>query len=787
MYVVEELVTGAPPPVLSLKITPDTWTKNPDFKLEWATPEWSEKRDLIGAVVEITDGYSDYNEYLGFPSGDTLTSFTFTLQEPNAFHTEVWLVDEYGNEDQDSARSATAYFDNQMPENFGIYNPDSHQGDTFYSPSNKPRFEWDDKGDLPSGIKHWDIFYYIDKNTNNKYKYGTFTRGDISVDQNNPNMVYINGTKELADGYYDWWVAAVDSAGNATSSSDTGYFGVDLSPPIIVHSNPLTVIDENTTTSPVKADFIDGASGVKTGQLHYRRAGAGAGFIMKDLLSGPVTIPGSDVKSVGLEYYIDTYDNQNNYGRWPQDKAFQSVKVRTESGVSTSGKVSLVGGTDSTNYIFFSIPYDVGNGIGAFKSVMDPENKGPDEFKYRLYAYNNGWQENPSSLTMGNGYFFIFDPDKYDIPSIAFDFGQGVSTETDPPYQVNVAPGQWKFFGLPYDFNVSLSNIYTETDASLNDAGSIYTWNGSWTGAGSTLQPWKGYIFKSGGDTKLNIDARGDPFGKMAESFDDDNVPMDANEWIIDIIATTGNTRDELNSVGVHHSAKDGYDRLDEFEPPTVPGNITLRIDNRDRELSPDIYAKDIRKPNENGHYWDLQVYTPTNGQRTYITFEGLGYVPQEYDIFIINKTNKQAKNLEWESTYRFANTGTESYLKQDLRLVIGTKQFVEDNNAGVNLYPDAFTLSQNYPNPFNPQTSIRLSLEEDANVDLIIYNLLGEEITRLAANEYRPSGYYNFIWNGRNAMGNKVSTGVYLYHAMIRDTKGKIVLNKTKKMIFLK
>ena len=128
----------------------------------------------------------------------------------------------------------------------------------------------------------------------------------------------------------------------------------------------------------------------------------------------------------------------------------------------------------------------------------------------------------------------------------------------------------------------------------MNDAGSIYTWNGSWASAGSTLQPWKGYIFKSGGDTKLNIDARGDPFGKMAESFDDDNVPMDANEWIIDIIATTGNTRDELNSVGVHHSAKDGYDRLDEFEPPTVPGNITLRIDNRDRELSPDIYAKDI-------------------------------------------------------------------------------------------------------------------------------------------------------------------------------------------------
>ena len=71
--------------------------------------------------------------------------------------------------------------------------------------------------------------------------------------------------------------------------------------------------------------------------------------------------------------------------------------------------------------------------------------------------------------------------------------------------------------------------------------------------------------------------------------------------------------------------------------------------------------------------------------------------------------------------------------------------------------------------------------------IDLIIYNLLGEEVTRLAMNEYRPAGYYNFIWNGRNAMGTKVSTGVYFYHAMVRNAQGKTVLNKTKKMIFLK
>ncbi len=249
----------------------------------------------------------------------------------------------------------------------------------------------------------------------------------------------------------------------------------------------------------------------------------------------------------------------------------------------------------------------------------------------------------------------------------------------------------------------------------------------------------------------------------------------------------TGRSRDESNSVGVLHSAADGYDRLDEFEPPAVPGNVSLSINNRDRDDVPDLYSVDMRAPNDEGHYWDIEVLAPTNGQRTYLTFEGLGYVPDEYDIFIINKTNKQAQNLKWESTYRFANTGSASYLKQDLRLVIGSKDFVQENNAGVSLYPDAFVLSQNYPNPFNPQTSIMISLEEDAQIDLVIYNLLGKEVMRLASNELRPAGYYNFIWNGMNSTGTKVATGVYLYHAMVRDQNGKTVLNKTKKMVFLK
>jgi hypothetical protein len=774
MYVIEKMVTGAPPPVANLTITPSGWTNQPYFNLNWETPVWEKKRELIGAVIEITDGVNKYNEYLSFPSGDTLANYSFNAPEAGQYAANLWLVDELGNEDIENAIGVTVYFDDVVPEAFQIHSPRSLE-EIIYT-SDKPRFYWEESGDYPSGIKEWNL--YINDNL-----YGTYVGNDVTFDN---GEVYIDVENAFSDGYYNWHLEAVDYAGNSTMSSDSGNFGVDLSPPNINHPGPLTQVDEGTTTPTINVSFSDGASGVKFGRLHYRRSGSGSGFVTIDLLAGPVSIPGSDVKAQGFEYYIDTEDNVGNYDVWPELGKLQSVRVRTERSITTAENWSngLQGGKDSTNYLFFSIPFDVGNANNAITSLMGA----PDEFNYRLFAYNNGWQENPSSVTMGNAYFFIFDPEKYtETPNLSFDFGQGVSTATEPPYQVNVIQGEWKFFGTPYNFNIPLSNVYTEDKSSINDAGSIYTWNGSWGNAGSSLQPWKGYIFKSGGATELNIDARGSGFGKMAKTMNLNEIPLDANEWIVDIIATTGNARDELNAVGVRRMAKDGYDPLDEFEPPAVMGDIVLRIDNRKREASPDLYAMDIRKPNEMGHYWDLQVFAPTNGSRTYVTFDGLGYVPEEYDIFLINKTTKQAKNLGWDSNYRFANTGPDSYLKQDFRLVIGTKDFVKENNAGIELYPDAFTLSQNYPNPFNPQTSIMVSLEDDAQVDLIIYNLLGEEITKLAMNEHRPAGYYTFIWNGRNGMGNKVSTGVYFYHAMVKDARGRVVLNKTRKMIFLK
>ena len=49
-------------------------------------------------------------------------------------------------------------------------------------------------------------------------------------------------------------------------------------------------------------------------------------------------------------------------------------------------------------------------------------------------------------------------------------------------------------------------------------------------------------------------------------------------EWLVDIIAQNGVAWDRLNTVGVRHQAEDGYDRLDAFEPPMLPGGVSLKI-----------------------------------------------------------------------------------------------------------------------------------------------------------------------------------------------------------------
>jgi hypothetical protein len=94
---------------------------------------------------------------------------------------------------------------------------------------------------------------------------------------------------------------------------------------------------------------------------------------------------------------------------------------------------------------------------------------------------------------------------------------------------------------------------------------------------------------------------------------------------------------------------------------------------------------------------------------------------------------------------------------------------------------PQEFKLYQNYPNPFNPSTKIRFSIppyqggQGDGLTKLVIYDVLGKEITTLANEQLNP-GTYEVEWNTSD-----FPSGIYFYTLQAGS------FNQTKKMVLIK
>jgi len=88
---------------------------------------------------------------------------------------------------------------------------------------------------------------------------------------------------------------------------------------------------------------------------------------------------------------------------------------------------------------------------------------------------------------------------------------------------------------------------------------------------------------------------------------------------------------------------------------------------------------------------------------------------------------------------------------------------------------PEGFALYQNYPNPFNPTTIIRYVIPTKTHVSLVVYDLLGQEITMLVSKEQTP-GMHEAEFDGAG-----LSSGIYFY----RVVAGEFV--ETKKLILLR
>ena len=104
----------------------------------------------------------------------------------------------------------------------------------------------------------------------------------------------------------------------------------------------------------------------------------------------------------------------------------------------------------------------------------------------------------------------------------------------------------------------------------------------------------------------------------------------------------------------------------------------------------------------------------------------------------------------------------------------------VEDEK--VVLVPNSIKLYGNYPNPFNPSTKIKFAIPESGDVNITIYNTVGEEVKNVNLIN-KNAGELDYSFNALS-----LSSGVYFYKVSLNNsTSGKSYISNVGKMILLK
>jgi hypothetical protein len=161
----------------------------------------------------------------------------------------------------------------------------------------------------------------------------------------------------------------------------------------------------------------------------------------------------------------------------------------------------------------------------------------------------------------------------------------------------------------------------------------------------------------------------------------------------------------------------------------------------------------------EKDNYRVFEIFNVTDQEITF-TLQGNLYTGSYRDAFtndsVYFSENTEMTLLPWD--YRVYEFGSGIILDQDDKILA-----------------NEFTLSQNYPNPFNPTTKINYSIPHSGDVQIKVFDILGNEIITLV-DEYKIAGVYELTFDADN-----LPSGVYFYRMV---TEG---FSQSSKMILLK
>ena len=315
--------------------------------------------------------------------------------------------------------------------------------------------------------------------------------------------------------------------------------------------------------------------------------------------------------------------------------------------------------------------------------------------------------------------------------------GVPVDLETTP---INLITG-WNWLGYlpqnPGDVGTAFASLGESALFVNSQASGTSTNYGDygWYGGLSNLEPGAGYLLKMNSSATLYY-PEFDGMSRLNENTLAPLLPQTISDWEFNY-AEFENIATATISL---ESREDSYGDI-----------VAAFVDGECRGIAERSYF-----PFNDSYLYTLQIYSnAADLDNEKITFKYFDNVNNEI--------------IEFSETVAFANNMVLGDGFDTFRL----------NNVIVPVVND-YSLSDAYPNPFNPTTEISFAIMESGNINLSIYDMTGRLVNTLFDGNI-SKGYHRASWDGLDANGQAVSSGMYIY-----SLNGEGV-SITKKMMLMK
>ena len=469
-------------------------------------------------------------------------------------------------------------------------------------------------------------------------------------------------------------------------------------------------------------------------------------------------VPSNYVTNRGLVVGVDAWD------------VYGALSSMGPYDVSVQFDSILVSSFPLERYVMISVPAQLSN--SSTQGVFVEQLGDPDPSVWRTFKWQNGaYQENAGSLTPGSAVWLI----SKDVGKVYAK--NGYSTQLMTGYLINLTDG-WNQIGNPYNFPININdNFIVQISGEVEQQ--LYQYSGGENySQTSVMQPGSGYWVYSNGSGNIKINTI---IGFPEENQVETDIPVkETDGWKVALEIAAGNEKDLVTSFGVHPNALNVYDKHDFHEPPVIGDYISAYFKNADAGN----LNQDIRTEGEEFYTWSLAIQTNQAGISE-VVIPDINKIPFEHSVKLFDPVTRIVYDMRNQSTVQFVSQGKEN--PQYFELMVGKDKSINNELEKLGVVPNKFELAQNIPNPFNPVTNILISLKEDANITLRVFNLLGEEINSMAMNQPMSKGNHRFIWSGKADNGQPLPSGIYLYRLEVLSNNGSPVYQNTKKMILMK